>query len=95
MKSQPIMMEYLEQGSLDAYIESQKSIELEKCLQLFEDIATVWCMPANPSLRSETANIRWTKRVIPVWRILDNPASARTSLRRWALCSIWHPNKQT
>ena len=34
------VMEYLEQGSLDAYIESQISIELEKCLQLFEDIAT-------------------------------------------------------
>ena len=33
------VMEYLEQGSLDAYIDEHSPIELEKCLQFFEEIA--------------------------------------------------------
>ena len=33
------VMEYLEQGSLDAFIEERSPIDLEQCLQLFEDIA--------------------------------------------------------
>ena len=34
------VMEYLEQGSLDNYIESHSSLAVEDCLQVFEDVAT-------------------------------------------------------
>ncbi len=34
------VMEYLEQGSLDEFIDVNSPIDLEQCLQLFEDIAT-------------------------------------------------------
>ena len=33
------VMEYLEQGSLDQYIDSNAPVDLEHCLQVFEDIS--------------------------------------------------------
>ena len=34
------VMEYLEQGSVDEFIDNNSPIDLEQCLQMFEDIAT-------------------------------------------------------
>ena len=84
-------MEYLEQGSLDAFIEERSPIDLEQCLQLFEDIAIGMfrARERHTSLRSKASQYPAGSREIPTGHFGQSRLSTDQSPALGTLFYMW------